>query len=135
MHYFICLFFCLFLSVFPDDCDGRYALPNLGVREWASHDSALKARLGPLHSDLGSDVISPSEAARRFSSTVAGYLNDHDEFKSQGEGGGRRGSSGVTDISDEAFYRAKLEKKRLQRLVFGRGRRVDQGLRAQFYHA
>ena len=30
---------------------------------------------------------------------------------------------------------AKLEKKRLQRLVFGRGRRVEQGLRAQFYQA
>ena len=32
-------------------------------------------------------------------------------------------------------YMAMAEKKRLQRLVFGRGRRVDQGLRAQFYEA
>ena len=42
---------------------------------------------------------------------------------------------GVTDISDEAFLQAKREKKWLYRLVFGRKRRVDQGLRAQFYQA
>ena len=101
------------------------------MRNSTNHDSALKARLGPLHSDLSSDVISPSEAARRFSSTVAGYLNDHDVFKSQGEAGGRGRGGGVPDISDEAFTRAKLEKKRLQRLVFGRNRRVDQGLSPQ----
>ena len=45
------------------------------------------------------------------------------------------GEGGGTDISDEAFLQAKLEKKRLRRLVFQRGRRVDQSLRAQFYQS
>ena len=69
-------------------CDGRFALPTLGVREWALHNSALKVRLGPLHSDLASDAISPSEAAQRFSSTVVDFLSGHDDFKGRGEGGG-----------------------------------------------
>ena len=48
--------------------------------------------------------------------------------------GGRDGRGNI-DVSDEAFFHAKREKKRLRRLVFGHNRRVEQGLRAQFYQA
>ena len=131
----IIYFFALALSLaFVGECDGRLVLPQLGVRDWKQHDSALKTRLGPLHSALSADAITPSEAAREFSSTVADFLGGIDVFKG-GEGRGRRGGGGNIDITDEAFRQAKLEKKRLQRLVFGRNRRVDQGLRAQFYQA
>ena len=117
-------FLALFLLVIPGQCSGRFALPSLGVRDWAVHDSALKIRLGPLHSDLSSDAISPSEAARRFSTTLADFLGENDVFK-KGEGGGTRRRNSNVDTSDEAFRMAKLEKKRLQRLVFGRNRRVE----------
>ena len=127
-----CYFFLLLAQV--DECSGRLVLPTLGVREWKLHNSALKTRLGPIHSALSADAISPSEAASEFSATVADFLGDIDIFKG-GEGRGGRGSSGSDDLSDEAFARVKAEKKRLQRLVFGRGRRLDQGLRAQFYQA
>ena len=127
------LFFLLFVSQVTL-CDGRLVLPNLGVREWKSHDVALKTRLQPIHSALSADAISPSEAASEFSASVADFLGSIGVFKGGGGGGGgERG--GDTDISDEAFLAAKREKKRLQRLVFGRNNRVDQGLRAQFYQA
>ena len=115
-------------------CDGRLVLPQLGTNEWKLHDTTLKARLAPLHSSLSSDVITPSQAAADFSTLLADFLGGIDAFVG-GEGRGGRGSVGNLDISDEAYFRAKLEKKRLRRLVFGRGRRVDQGLRAQFYQA
>ena len=112
----------------------RLPLPSLSANEWKSHDSAFKSRLAPIHSALSSDLISPSEAARDFSSTLSDFLGEIDVFKGgEGGGGGRRG--GNVDISDEAFLRAKLEKKRLRRLVFGGRQRVDQSLRAQFYQA
>ena len=113
-------------------CDGRLILPHLGANEWKSHDSALKVRLSSLHSALSMDVLSPSEAARDFSSQLADFLGENDVFRG-GEGEGRGGSR--VDISDEAFIQAKREKKRLQRLVFGRNRQVGQELRAQFYQA
>ena len=115
-------------------CDGRLILPQLGVREWQSHDAAFKARLAPLHSALSSDSISPSEAARGFSTLLSDFLEGNDVF-SQGEGRGGGGRRGNIDASDEAFIQAKAEKKRLRRLVFRRGARVEQGLRAQFYQA
>ena len=114
-------------------CDGRLIFPHLGVREWKTHDVALKSRLDPLHSALSADAISPSEAASEFSATVADFLASVGVFKGgEGRGGGERDD---TDTSDDAFLAAKREKKRLQRLVFGRNNRVDQGLRAQFYQA
>ena len=104
--------------------------PNLGANEWKLHDTALKARLSPLHFALSMDVISPSEAARDFSSLLADFLGENDVFRGgEGRGGGH------VDISDEAFTQAKREKKRLQRLVFGRNRHVGQDIRAQFYQA
>ena len=63
---------------------------------------------------------------------MADFLGENDVFRG-GEGEGRGGSR--VDISDEAFIQAKREKKRLQRLVFGRNRQVGQELRAQFYQA
>ena len=127
------LFSLLFLAqVVP--CNGRLVLPQLGVRDWKVHDTALKTRLGPLHSVLSADSISPSEAAREFSLTVADFLDGVDVFKG-GEGRGGGGNNGTVDLSEEAFRRAKREKRRLYRLVFGRNRRVEQGLRAQFYQA
>ena len=90
-------------------CDGRLVLPNLGVREWKSHDVALKTRLQPIHSALSADAISPSEAAGEFSASVADFLGSIGVFKGGGGGyGGERG--GDTDISDEAFLAAKREK-------------------------
>ena len=123
----------LFLSQ-VDSCDGRLILPQLGVREWKLHDAALKTRLDPIRSALSADAITPSEAASEFSATVADFLRSAGVFKG-GEGRGGGESRGETDTSDEAFLAAKREKKRLQRLVFGRNQRVDQGLRAQFYQA
>ena len=79
----------LFVLIFcAGECDGRLVLPQLGVREWRSHDLALKSQLAPLHSCLASDVISPSEAARDFSTLLADFLGGIDVFKG-GEGGGR----------------------------------------------
>ena len=128
-----CLFVSVFLSI-VGDCDGRLLLPQLGAREWKTYDAALKVRLTPLHSALSSDIISPSEAARDFSSLLSGFLGENDVFKGDGGGGGRESREDL-DISDEALSQAKAEKKRLRRLVFGRGNRVDQDLRAQFYQA
>ena len=125
------LLFLSLLSAQLRSCSGRLLLPQLGVREWKLHDSNLKTRLRPLHSALSADAISPSEAASEFSATVADFLGGIDIFKG-GEGRRGGGSGGNVDLSEEAFNQAKAEKKRLQRLVFGRGRRVDQGLRAQF---
>ena len=131
----IFVFLPLFLSfTLVEECDGRLVLPPLNAGEWALHDSALKTRLGPLHFALSNNVLTPSEAARDFSTLLADFLGGIDVFKG-GEGSGGRGGNRGVDISDEAFRLAKLEKKRLRRLVFGRGRRVDQGLRAQFYQA
>ena len=124
----------LFLALFLGHCDGRLILPQLGVNEWKSFDTTLKAQLAPLHSALSHDVITPAEAARDFSSLLADFLGGEDVF-SGGEGRDRRGGRSSADISDEAFLHAKREKKRLQRLVFGRNRRVGQDLRAQFYQA
>ena len=115
-------------------CSGRLVLPQLGVHDWKLHDTALKTRLGPLHSALSADSITPSDAAREFSSTVADFLDGVEVFKG-GEGRGGGGNAGTVYLSEEAFMRAKREKRRLYRLVFGRNRRVDQGLRAQFYQA
>ena len=129
---FSLLSFLFLAQVVP--CSGRLILPQLGAREWKLHDSALKTRLGPLHSALSADAITPSEAAEEFSSTVADFLDGAGGFKGgEGRGGGERG--GTPDLSEEAFNRAKREKRRLQRLVFGRNRRVNQDLRAQFYQA
>ena len=71
-----------------EECDGRLVLPQLNAREWGLHNSALKARLDPLHSALSHDAISPSDAAREFSATVADFLGGIDVFKG-GEGRGR----------------------------------------------
>ena len=72
-------------------CYGRLSLPQLGLREWKVHDSALKTRLGPIHAALSAGAISPSEAAEEFSSTVADFLGDSADFK----GGEGRGEGGV----------------------------------------
>ena len=102
MSYLQCLPLLLVI-LWVGDCDGRLVLPQLGAREWKSHDSALKTRLAPLHSALSSDIITPSEAARDFSSLLSGFLSESDVFKG-GEGwGGRRSQSNDTDISDEAY--------------------------------
>ena len=101
--------------VFTGVCEGRLILPQLGAREWSLHDAAFKSRLAPLHSALSSDAITPSEAAGEFSAQFADFLGSIDVFKGGEGGGGREG--GGTDISDEAFVRAKLEKKRLKHLV------------------
>ena len=113
---FLPLFSVFLVVVGAGTCDGRLLLPQLGVREWKSHDSALKTRLAPLHSSLAADLISPSEAARDFSSVLADFLGGIDVFKG-GEGWeGRRRRSNDTDISDEAYDSAKREKRRLRRL-------------------
>ena len=100
--------FVLFL-VFAGDCEGRLILPQLGAREWSLHDAAFKARLAPLHSALSADAITPSEAAQEFSSEFADFLGGIDVFKGGKGGGGGEGRG--TDISDEAYLHAKLEKK------------------------
>ena len=120
----------LFLALFIGHCDGRLILPHLGVNEWKSFDTTLKAQLAPLHSALSRDVITPAEAARDFSSLLADFLGGEDVF-SGGEGRERRDGRSSADISDEAFLHAKREKKQLQRLVFGRNRRVGQDLRRE----
>ena len=100
-------------------CDGPLIRPKLGIREWKLHDAAVKTRLQPIHSALSADAITPSEAAAEFSYTLADFLGSVRVFKAgEGGSGGERG--GDTDISDEAFLAAKREKKRLQRLVYGR---------------
>ena len=103
------VFLMLFVFSQVEICSGRLVLPQLGVRDWKLHNSALKSRLAPLHSALSADAISPSEAASEFSASVADFLGGIDVFKG---GEGRRGgrSGGNVDLSEEAFARAKAER-------------------------
>ena len=70
------------LSCLLTTCEGklRFSIPAATPHEWQTYNNELRDILHPIHTALGSDILSPDEAGDRLSTTMQDYLLSKPEF-------------------------------------------------------
>jgi hypothetical protein len=98
----------LLFSLQLDTCESRVILPNLPDHIWRVHNENVKTLLNPVHYELSSGIISPSEAAQKFSKPVHNYLMEESDFSDGASGSGGRRKKKDVDVSDEPLQLANV---------------------------
>ena len=104
----------------------KFTLPVKSKEEWIACNSELKILLDPIHHDLATDVISPSEAGDKIGLTIQNFLLSKPEFNEE------RKSSTYIKHDSKALNQVKTIKNQLRKSARNS---QDPEERKQFYQA